>query len=73
MPQFSGPFRVMQRPELKTDAEVNDDGARAGRRVARRKKKIGRKEGGMRGEPEVLFIKPGRTNDRRENRGGKNG
>ena len=55
-----------------------EDGGRSRRRrsscrSARRKEEEEKEKekGGMRGEPEVLFIKPGRTNDKCENRGDK--
>ena len=46
----------MQWPELTKGAKVDDGGARAGWCVARRKKKVRRKRGRMRGEFVVLFI-----------------
>ena len=58
-------------------AGVEDGGGgrrrRSSCRSARRKEEEEKEKerGGMRGEPEVLFIKPGRTNDMREKRGGK--
>lgn len=73
MTRFSGPFRVMQRPELRSETKVDGGGVRAGWCIARRKKKVRRKGGRMRGESKVLFIKTGRTSDRREKRGGRNG
>ena len=57
MPQFSGPFRVMQRPELKTEAEVDGGRARVHWDVVRRKKKEKRQRGRMRSELMALFIR----------------
>ena len=54
---FSGPFSVMQRPELTKGTKVDGGGARAHWSVARRKKKARRKRGRMTGEPVALFIR----------------
>ena len=46
----------MLQPELRSETKIDDGGARAGWCVARRKKKVRRKRGRMRGGSVVLFI-----------------
>mgnify|MGYP005838980841 CR=1 FL=1 len=53
--RFSGPFRVMQRPELRSVTKVNGGRARADWCVASRKK-ARRRRRRMKGDSMVLFI-----------------
>ena len=54
-PRFSGPFRVMQRPELRSETKVDGGGVRVGWCVVRRKKARWRRRR-MKGDSVVLFI-----------------
>ena len=54
-PRCFGSFRVMQRPELRSETKVNGDGVRAGWCVVR-SKKARRKRRRMEGDSVALFI-----------------
>ena len=67
-PRFSGTIRLMQRPELKSRVELDDDGCvwRSGRRKEEERRRGKGKK--WKGPPDLIY-KGERISDRRKNRG----